>query len=79
MSPRTLSHSSRSHTLIKKCKLCSRKRGIDEKFSRRGICPDCAVCNMVAQHLGLTHVYYTIEEINSKLVYSYRGPVVKVA
>ena len=79
MPPRRPSRNSKHHSLKSHCGSCGRPRQKDEVFSNRGMCADCGLCNMVAWSLGLTHVYYTIEEINSKIVYSYRGPVVKVA
>lgn len=79
MRTRTIGRNNRHNTLKANCGYCGRKRETDETFSQRGICADCALCHMVSQHLGLTKTYYTIEEINSKIVYSYRGPVVKVA
>jgi hypothetical protein len=79
MSPRRPSRNSKHHSLKSHCGNCGRPRQPDEVFSNRGMCEDCGLCNMVAWSLGLTHTYYTIEDINTKLVYSYRGPVVKVA
>lgn len=79
MAMRRVSRSNSDYSLKKHCRLCSRPREKGETFSRRGMCDDCAVSNMVAYALGLSHVYYTIEEINSALVWSYRGPVQKVA
>lgn len=63
----------------RKCSACKRERELDELFSKRGLCEDCGVCNMVAQYMGMTHVYYSIEEVNTGVKLSYTGPIFKVA
>lgn len=61
------------------CVACKGHKDVVGKLSNRGICADCALCHQMAQWLGLTHVYYTIESINDGVKLSYTGPVIKAA
>lgn len=72
-------HGGQGKASRKSCIACKGHRDIVGALSWAGLCEDCGTCHMVAWMLGLTHVYYEIDDVNWALKLSYTGPVIKVA
>jgi hypothetical protein len=68
-----------AHTSRKHCIACRGHIDIVGELSRRGMCKACGLLHMVAQYLGLDHVYYYDEQVNAGIRLSYTGPVIKAA
>jgi len=63
----------------KHCVACKEHTDIAGELSHRGLCDACAILHMVANVMGMTHVFYYDEEINNGIQRSYTGPVIKAA
>jgi hypothetical protein len=69
-----------SHPASRKlCVQCDQSPKVVGEIGRTGLCSECAIGNLVAQHLGLNHLHMTTYDINRRILAVYTGAVVRAA